>query len=177
MDGGNKSTRHEHVLCCLSSLPRKIMAVHELENVPEFVLQDICNENCFNIIRAAYFIDNPDFDQCKGVAGFCQKEAYQAHETMWEHPQAFSQFMQESQFNQQVRALTLASIARNNKKHEQIVHEVAPQLNFINPAWCTWDLKHYNHGLIIYEKADLDDEVVDQHFLNTLYVLGFCAIR
>ena len=177
MVGKKDEKRHEHILDCLNSLPRKIMSVYELENVPEFILHDICNENCFNIIRAAYFVDNPDFNSCKGIAGFCRQETYKAHEHMWNDPTSFSKFMQESQFNQQVRTILLESIVRNNRLHEHVVSEIAPKLGFVNPAWCCWHLKHFNDGLIVYEKADTADNAFDQHFINSLYLLGFCAIR
>lgn len=177
MDYKKDFERHRRMLMCLSSLPRKIMAVHQLENVPEFILQDICDESCFNIIRAAYFIDNPDFNHFKGIAGFCREEAYEAADHMWENPEAFSAFMQSSPFNKQVREICIESIEGNNHRHEHIVKDIAPRLQFKNPAWCSWDLKYYNHGFIIYEKANLSDETFDEHFINTLYILGFCAIH
>lgn len=177
MVGINDSKRHEALLDCLSSLPRKIISVCELDNVPEFILHDICNENCFNLHRAAYFVDNPDFNTCKGIAGFCRHESYGAYDQLWHDPVSFSKFMQESPFNQQVREIILESIVRNKLMHEQVIKRIAPQLGFVNPAWCSWHLKHFNDGLIVYEKADLDDTTFDQHFLDTLHVLGFCAIR
>jgi hypothetical protein len=177
MSHRNDIERHRRVLDCLSRLPRKIMSVHELENVPEFVLQDICNEHCFNIIRAAYLVDNPDFNQLKGIAGFCREEAYDHPEHIWEDYTSFTAFMRQSAFNNQVRSLLLDSIDANHHMHDHIIARVAPQLGFTNPAWCTWDLKHYNHGLIIYEKADLAEDTFDEHFINTLYLLGFCAIQ
>ena len=177
MDSNSNIKRQQQVLQCLSSLPRKIMTIHELENVPEFILQDICDESCFNILRAAYFVDNPDFNQLKGVAGFCRDEAYKKGDTFWNDPDSFSSFMQNSTFNSRVREIVWESIKGNNHIHEHIISEIAPQLGFKNPAWCNWDLKHYNHGLIIYEKADLAEDTFDEHFINTLYLLGFCAIR
>lgn len=174
---GKKDDRHKHVLECLSSLPRKILSLYERDDIPEFVLQDICSENCFNIMRAAYFIDNPDFNSCKGVAGFCRDEAYRAHDTMWQDPASFSKFMHESLFNNQVRGVQRESIIRNNHVYDDVIKELAPSLGFVNPAWCNWHLKYYNEGLIVYEKADFADETFDEHFMNTLYVLGFCAIR
>lgn len=169
--------RHRKLLGCLSSLPKKIIAIHDARNVPEFVLHDICSESCFNLIRAAYFVDNPDFDCCKGVAGFCRQEAYKAPETMWESPQEFSQFMKSSPFNCSVRSLTLPSYKSHLQELKSIVDTIASQLNFSNPAWCNWNLKYDNEGLIIYEKADLSDHVFDEHFNNTLHLLGFCAIQ
>ena len=45
MDHKNDFERHRRVLTCLGSLPRKIMAVHELDNVPEFIVDDEKLEN------------------------------------------------------------------------------------------------------------------------------------
>jgi hypothetical protein len=177
MDNKSDVKRHQRVLQCLSSLPRKIINVHQLDNVPEFILHDICDEHCFNILRAAYFVDNPDFNQLKGVAGFCRDEAYQLGDELWNDPDQFSSFMQDSTFNNKVREITIESIKGNDHMHEHIVSDIAPRLGFKEPAWCNWDLKHYNYGLIIYEKAHLDDDIFDEHFINTLYLLGFCAIR
>lgn len=177
MVGTNDSKRNEALLECLSSLPRKIIAIHELDNLPEFILHDICSETCFNLHKAAYFVDNPDFNTCKGVAGFCSHEACDVHNQLWQDPASFSAFMQESPFNKQVRAMLLESVVRNKLMHEDVVNRIAQQLGFMHPAWCTWHLKHFNDGLIVYEKADLDDTAFDQHFLNTLHLLGFCAIR
>jgi len=177
MTGEKNVKRQQEILECLSSLPRKMLSVYDLENIPEFILHDICSETCFNIIRAAYFVDNPDFNSCKGIAGFCHQEAYKNRDHLWQNPEAFSKFMHESHFNQQVRAIELESILKNNRRYEEIVDGLAPTLAFTRPAWCTWHLKHFNEGLIVYEKGDLADELFDQHFINTLHLLGFCALR
>lgn len=176
MKSGDSLKRQQEVLACLSSLPRKIMTVHELDNVPEFVLHDICNEHCFNMIRAAYFVDNPDFKCLKGVAGFCRDEAYGAIDRMWQDPAAFSQFMQKAAFNQRIRSLLVDHSAINESLPTYVTQHVAPAFGFQRPAWHMWDLKHDNHGLIIYERVQTDEELLDEYLKNGLYVLGFCAI-
>jgi len=177
MVGTNDSKRYEALLEHLSSLPRKIIAIHELDNLSEFILHDICSESCFNLDKAAYFVDNPDFDTCKGIAGFCSHEAYGDYNRLWDDPPSFSAFTRESPFNQRVRSLILESVVRNKLMHEDMVKRIASELGFAHPAWCSWHLKHFNDGLIVYEKADSDDALFDQHFLNSLYLLGFCAIH
>ena len=54
----------------LSHLPKKIVALEGLEHTPSFVLHELCNESAFNLSKAAFFIDNPDFNHFKGIAGF-----------------------------------------------------------------------------------------------------------
>lgn len=177
MIGEKDFKRQQQIMACLSSLPRKMLSVYELDNVPEFILHDMCSEHCFNLIRAAYFVDNPDFNSCKGVAGFCRTEAYNAGGDLWQQPENFSKFMGESPFNQKVRSIVLESILRNKRLYDHVTQKIAPQLGFSNPAWCTWHLKYFNEGFIVFEKGDLADELFDQHFINTLHLLGFCAIR
>lgn len=177
MEHHDELHKHRKVLGCLSSLPRKILSAHARDDLSEFILHDLCSESCFNVIRAAYFVDNPDFNCFKGVAGFCQNEAYNAPDAMWADQQAFSKFMQNSDFNRHVRGVQIESIKAAGRSPDFVVNAIASGLGFKNPSWCTWDIKHYNHGLIIYEKGDLAEEVFDQHFINSLCLLGFCAIH
>lgn len=168
--------RHREVLECLSSLPRKIMAVHELENVSEFVLHDMCNERCFNMLRAAYFVDNPDFKCLKGVAGFCRDENPRVIDSVWGDPTAFSRLMLESAFNQRVRSVLVDHSAMRDPLPAYITQQLVPMLGFQHPALRMWDLKHYNQGLIVYDQAEADDELLEEYLVNGLHVLGFCAI-
>ena len=82
----------------LSELPQKIVNLHGLENITEFVLHDLCHRSCFNLNKAAYFVDNPDFDCLKGIAGFHHDEVYPG-EDIWFNPQAFSDHMESASFN------------------------------------------------------------------------------
>lgn len=177
MERQDELHKHRKVLGCLSSLPRKILSIHERDDLCEFVLHDLCNESCFNITRAAYFVDNPDFDCLKGVAGFSREEACRAPSTIWQNPHEFSAFIHEAPFNYQVRAVQTKSVKAHGHSPDFVVEALAPGLGFKNPSWCAWDNKHFNHGLIIYEKGDLAEDVFDQHFIDSLCLLGFCAIH
>ena len=55
----------------LADLPKRMVPLYDLEaigNIPEFVLHDLCHEDCFNLKKAAFLVDNPDFDSLQGVA-------------------------------------------------------------------------------------------------------------
>lgn len=168
--------RHRDVLECLNSLPRKIMAAHELENVSAFVLHDMCNERCFNMARAAYFVENPDFKCLKGIAGFCRDESCQKFESIWGDPALFSRFMLESAFNQKVRSILVDHNANPEPLPIYITQQLVPILGFQHPVWRTWGLKHYNQGLIVYDQTDERDELLEQYLENGLHMLGFCAV-
>jgi hypothetical protein len=170
-------TRHYAILSQLSSLPRKMLSLRGQENITEFVLHELCGKHCFDLQKAAYFIDNPDFDCLKGVAGFCATEAYSPDGSIWNNPSAFSTHMQGSQFNQKVRTITHTSMRKDKKGDSEIVDRVARELNLQVPGYYSWDMKHDNHGLLIYERRCQEGDACDiDSVLNGLSLLGFCPI-
>src|SRR5437016_735872 len=86
----------------LAQIPRNIINLHHRENLAEFVLYELCDSNCFNFHRAAYFVDNADFDCIKGIAGFDSKECFNKNR-IWKDPDGFSEHMKNASFNSQVR--------------------------------------------------------------------------
>ena len=107
---------HHTLLSNLQQLPRKILLLPGTYNVPEFVLHELCNEKCFNVHKAAYFVDNPDFDCLKGVAGINHEEGV-IKDDIWSDPDRFSEKMKASPFNQKVRSVLHQSA---HKKHLQV---------------------------------------------------------
>jgi len=55
--------------------------------------------------------------------------------------------------------------------------QVAKGFEFSNPGYYSWDMKHDNHGLLVYEKqAKTGDACLVEHALNGLSLLAFCPI-
>ncbi len=159
----------------LAGLPRKILQLHGRDNVTEFVLHELSGKECFNLERIAYVIDNPDFNCLKGVAGYCQPEAYHAKESIWQEADTFSEHMKKSAFNKKVRHLSKPSHVKQGVSDKQIVKEVAHELGFGHPSFYAWTMKHDNHGILVYEKAD--DKPCDcDYLLEGLCLIGFCPI-
>lgn len=162
------------VLHILSALPEKILRLHGSENVSEFVLCQLCHPSCFNIPKAAFFIDNPDFNCFKGVAGYHEKE-YPQHLSLWDQPDAFTEFMSASPFNKEVRSVSLPSFHNDDRKEQQFINDMAHQLDVRDLRYHRFALKNGNHGLMLYDlhaHQPLDHEIVAR---GACY-LGFCPV-
>lgn len=176
MEHNNNLTRHYQVLVNLAQLPAKILQHHSLNNIPEFVLHDLCNETCFNLSKAAYFVDNPDFNCLRGVAGYCKDEDCFGRDSIWCKPEQFTQHMQRSLFNQKVRSTNKSSIMHNSSGKEKALDSLAQELGIKNPSYSLCDLKHDNHGVFVFEKADTACDL-DDYLHKSVSLLGFCPIN
>ena len=66
-----------------------MLSCDNVENMIEFVLHCLCSEDCFNMPKAAYFVDNIDFNCLKGIAGYNHLEKYK-EPGIWSKPENFS---------------------------------------------------------------------------------------
>ncbi len=160
----------------LGNLRKMIVHNHELENLSEFVLHDLCTGPCFHIDKAAYFINNPDFKMLRGITGHDKKELQaQTHDT-WNNQKQFISSMKSSAFNQKVRSSLQENFERGKVSEKYMVDKLADQLEIANPAYYVWDLKHANHGLLIYQPLAHESVHMHDHLENSLYYLSFCPV-
>ncbi len=68
----------------VTQIPTRILKNHDLHGLSSLLLHHLSSDECFNLSKAAYFVDNPDFDQLVGVAGFARDEAAQCD--IWDQP-------------------------------------------------------------------------------------------
>ena len=165
------SDKHQRVLEFFSVLPQRIVALHGSDNVAEFLLYEICNHDNFCVKKAAFFVDSPDFNTMKGVAGINTDNSFT--DNHWDAPGDFSHHMSSCDFNTQVRSHAAPSI--HNSPYDPITAaKMAKDLNFKKPLFYSWRMKHDNYGFVIYEQADAND--LDQHMFNSLHLLSFCPV-
>lgn len=169
------SPRHHQILKSITYLPQKILSLHGTDNVTEFVLHTLCNEECFNLSKAAYLIDNFDFNCLKGVAGFAKDEEYGSAESVWDNPKNFTEHMGSCKFNQQVRGINRPS-SKRNVAIERTVEDIASHLEMDNPSYYTWTLKYDNHGILLFEHKSPELQGLDEEILRGLSLLGFCPV-
>lgn len=159
----------------LNSIPKNMIQMHGTENMSEFVLHSLCCSDCFNLRKAAYFVDNPAFNCLKGVVGYDQEEAFSPSLNIWTNTDAFTEHMYNSPFNQKVRNCLQYSCKNCEDPDEHLMENIARDLGMDSFDYCTWSMKHDNHGYLIYQKNDGHNHDHDD-LLNGLCLLSFCPI-
>lgn len=175
----NDLQRHHAVLKHLSLLPKRIVLLHckeqEHHNISDFVLHDFCDESCFDFNKAAYFVDNPDFNYLKGISGISKEDGTCSdHKVVWEDPDEFIGLLKKSPFNKKVRSIEQCSL-QSDDMHK--LQELAEQLSFHNYDYCTWQMKHGNRGILLFEKHDnTEPHLVEEHLPQCVYLLSLCPV-
>lgn len=173
-----KELKHNQIMRNLCVMPRKIVALHGDCNIPEYILHDLCHESCLNLSKAAYFIDNPDFDCFKGVAGFEQQACCcPPSEELWNNNNSLVHLMNDHDFNKRVQSIKHQSPHRMKKTDEETIDWIAHELNFGKPEYFSWQTKFDNHGLLVYERADENQDLVNEHMKNCVYFLSLCPVH
>lgn len=167
--------KKRNVVHCLMRLPRKMLSLHGRHNIIEFVIYELGKRDCFDFDRAAYIIDNPDFNCLKGVTGLYQPEIYQPKKDIWLEQDEFTLHMETAPYNKHVRSFLKPSSVLNDESDEQIVKKFATELGFTHPSFYAWPMKHDNHGILLYEKSN-DEHCDCDYLLEGVSLLGFCPI-
>ncbi|MCF7900270.1 hypothetical protein K9K77_02055 [Candidatus Babeliales bacterium] len=176
MEKKDTKQRKEKLLKCICSLPKKMITLHGAENMTEFLLHHLSQPECFNLMRAALFVDNPDFNHLKGIVGIEKHEAYKK-DNHWDNPKDFSAHMENKAFNKKVRSIDQISSCRNKQEHEKTVHSLAQELSLCNPLFYSWPLKHDNHGLILFEINDPEEKsLIKEVMEEAVHLFGFCPV-
>jgi hypothetical protein len=171
------SSRYHQMLDCLGSLPQKMVTIHPRDNATEFVLHELCSEKCFNLQKAAYFIDNHDFDCFRGVAGFSKQEEYNNGDSHWDSPESFSDHMKSCSFNRKVRIINKQSFKKAGASQQDIVDHIGYNLDFGNPLCFSWPIKHDNEGVLIIERPqESEEDLFNRHLRQGVHLLAFCPI-
>ena len=170
------SPRHQEVLARLSLLPRKIIARYSDDHTSEFTLHELCHLTCFDLEKAAYFVDNPDFDCLQGIAGYHKAEHDDNLAQELEEPELFSRHLRTCRFNQRVRTITGLSYRRARKTETDILKFLAPLLTISDPCCYIWPLKHDNYGILIYERGKIQAEELREHIENGIHILSLCSL-
>lgn len=150
-------------IATLHAMPKHIIESHSTENLVEFVLHELYSPTCFNLKKIAYVVKNPDFKCIKGIAGLDSNEVFITEEPIWKCKAPFLKHMQNSFFNNKVRALKKDNYSEGIDK---MTRDISEELQFENPSIHTIPLKHDNIGILLYQKNnhDLDHETIEHGF-------------
>ena len=169
--------KHEkRLLQCLITLPKNMMFVHGVDNSAEFLLHSLCTSGCLNFSKAAFLVDNPDFDQIKGVTGFVVHEAFKSDHEHWYDPENFTKHMGAALFNQKVRSIVKKSAQRSVKLRAELLKALAEELDFSNALHASWPMKYENEGILLFELDESAQALPQEHIENMLHFFGFCPV-
>lgn len=154
---------NETLVKALLKLPDKILNHHEVDHLPNLILHDLGHDKHLNLNRAMFLVDSPDFDCLKGIAGFCKDECHHHHENdIWANPHKFTQDMENAEFHKKINHFLHHSMKRR-ANDKQVLSELGQSLGIEKPHIFTWDMRHGNHGILLYNtdndclcKADHD---------------------
>lgn len=141
------------VLEKITEIPSKILLYHEVQDLPQIVLHNLSHDDVFNFNKAVYLVDNPDFDCLKGVAGYSSDECQFHNHDVWQDPQHFHQDMESADFSSKLRQFLRHGLKRKdiNTHDEEDLTQLGQALGLKNPAFLTWQMRHGNHGILIFE--------------------------
>jgi len=144
----------ERLLRTLLNLPLKILRNHDVEGLPHIILHEIAHANHVGFKRAYYFVDNPDFACMKGVACFCNEHHNEAIDP-WHDPQTFVQNVQQSPFYDEMQKFVQHNVEREKGACKiDALSILSKKLGMNEPQVFTWDMRHGNKGILIYEEGD-----------------------
>lgn len=169
------NNKEKELLARFGGFSKNMVKHHQLENLSEFVIHDLCSQDLFNINKAAYLVNNPDFKCLKGVAGYHQPESFRK-DNSWQSHKAFTSHMKDSAFNNTVRSVSDRSLIMNDNRPEAvIIQDLVHRFDMRDPIYHTWDMKYDNQGIFIFERPEHSD-IVEDHLLNFLQILSFCSV-
>ena len=178
-NGKNFTTDDHRLANHLSSLLHKVLNYHEVDGLADMVLHELGHDDCFGLNKATYLVDNPDFNHLLGVAGYHKEECLCHKEDIWVDPYVFKNDMKKAQYHNEVKKFLRDSLRRKDVDFSNAndVEELAENLGIKDAHYFTWNMKHGNHGLIIFEKGDKSiDEWREGLLANVAGLLSFCGI-
>jgi hypothetical protein len=174
------SFAQQELVHSLLSLPPKIMLHHDVSGLAQLVLHELAHDHNFKLKKAIYLADNPDFDHLLGVAGYSKDDCGLHAADVWKNPSEEIGKLHESAYSKQVRSFLQKSMkARHIDFHnKEEIEGLGKQMGLEQPQFFSWDLKHGNHGLLIFEYLDPSaiEELKHKLLSNAAALLGFCPI-
>jgi hypothetical protein len=160
----------------LSTLPKKILENRNYHIIQECILYEIAHEECFNFLEVAYFIYNPDFHICKGIAGISDKDfinnSIQNH---WHRESEFEKIIEASSYNKSIKSTQFCTLF-SEYNIELIVKEIQKSIGLDSIDFFSWNTTHNNIGILLYH-TKLNSTIEKDILQDAAALLSFCPIN
>jgi hypothetical protein len=160
-----------------SSLPKKILTNKTHSYLTDCVLYELSQEFCFHFEEVAYFIYNPDFHLCKGMAGIKKNEIHCQINNPWENINEFESTVKKSTYNNTIKKTEFCTVF-SEKDIQKIIGEIQKVLESKEHDIFSWNLPNNNIGILLYKRATQESTTsYEEHMENAGGILGFCPIQ
>lgn len=172
---------HEPLLEKLFALPHKISCHRDkdVDGIAQMVLHEISHDTSLDMQKISFFVDNPDFDCLKGVAGYSLEESSHVRDRdPWQHPKDFIKSTEKSEFYSSVKKFLKSNIERAGAQcSKKELAEIGKNLGMKSPQIHTWPMRHGNHGVLIFEEGDQQMCKKTPAILDKITaLLGLCSV-
>lgn len=174
---GNNLELGDQIAHSLLQLPHKILRYHDVDHLPKLVLHELARDEHFGLNNAAYLVDNPEFDCLKGVAGYSKEECGLHRENLWDDPHAFDGEMHDASFHNSIKKFVQdASVKRReiDVHNPEDLAELGARLGLKNPSFVTWNMRHGNHGILLFEEGQATCARRRDLLSHAAALLGLC---
>ena len=146
----------------LLQLPRHILQHMHTAGLTDILLGHLASKSYFNLKKAAYLLNNPDFNCVKGMAGIEISDTNH-WQNPWSNPLEHTKFLENSSFNKKVKTFVGHGLFTNPSQEDtpRIIKYAEEHLALENPVFIGWHGKHGNHGIFFCE-PQRDSERVEQ---------------
>jgi len=160
----------------LLKMPRKILENHDKDGLAQMVLHELGQQKNLDLKRAFFLISSPDFNCLRGVAGFCRDESSHCSQKMWENPTNFYDTIQSTTFHADMKSFLLnEDYHQDGALHkEEHLEDIGKALGIQNPSIYTWNLRHGNKGVLVFEEGDKKHN--QDVFEHVTALLGLCPL-
>ncbi len=171
------SYSHLNIVENILELPGTILKNHDKHGIHDLILHNIASEKCLNFSKAAYLIDNPDFNCLQGICGYSKKCSPKL--TALETDKQL-EAIKNCQYNTLVKDFKDESLKAKNitfsDSNFKNLHKLAQSLEIEKPEIFSWDLKHNNYGILIFENQEKHCCNWKEKLLSKVaHLLGMCG--
>lgn len=154
-------------------LPKKIIEHKNNDALAECILYELSDELCLSLKKIAYFVYNPDFHLCKGIAGVSREDLPDFKENPWENIQDFSKSIKNTDFNKKVLETSFCTVSHDSIS--LIIKDLKNSLNNQNFSVHSWERTYKNIGILLYEPLSENFESQEE-IEDAAGILSFCPI-
>jgi hypothetical protein len=162
----------------LTHLPKKIINNRHHDALTDCILYEISQEMCLHFEEVSYFIYNPDFHLCKGIAGIKKNEIHEwcNNNDLWNNINEFENIIKKTNYNQSIKKMQFCTLF-SEKEINKIIKEIQKIIDIHSASSYHWQIQNNNIGILLYQSTIKENNTIEKEYIeNAASLLGFCPI-